>query len=271
MNSQTFIRTVSAAVAALIFASVGYFFKVPGIVGLISVVTLIGCFELGRLLFSQSAKSNFQPLGLLLIYCTYMVNSFFPYFGNLPMAVSGLFFLGYVLFHAHRFSDLSQLYDLAGRFLLGLIYLGLLPAYGVRLLMLNNGLKWFFCLLAVVFAGDILAYFVGRAVGKTKLMPLISPKKTVEGAIGGLVGSIVCAGLTATLFENSDPITFGIMGAAVGGAAQVGDLFESSLKRIANMKDSGTIMPGHGGVLDRVDGVLFAAPLVYAFANFMAF
>ncbi len=143
-----------------------------------------------------------------------------------------------------------------------MVYLGLMPAMACRLIDLNHGPLWFIALLAFVFAGDSCAYFLGMFMGKNLLMPEISPKKTIEGALGGLLGSMLAAVVIVAV--QSDLPFWPVVGLALvsGAVGQMGDLYESLLKRVANQKDSGTLMPGHGGVLDRIDGVLFASPIV---------
>lgn len=123
--------------------------------------------------------------------------------------------------------------------------------------------------LLTTWAGDSAAFFVGHAVGRTKLAPHASPGKTVEGGLAGLVGAVAAGGLVAWW----GPAGFGsaaldvpvamALGAVLGAGAQVGDLAESVLKREAGVKDSGTLLPGHGGVLDRLDALLFAIPLAW--------
>jgi phosphatidate cytidylyltransferase len=118
--------------------------------------------------------------------------------------------------------------------------------------------------LAVVFMGDTGAYFVGKMFGKTKLIPKVSPKKTVEGALAGLVFSA----LTGVFVDHFFHLPFHWSLAALGGvlaglAGQIGDLAESALKRASNCKDSGNLLPGHGGMLDRIDAVLFGVPFCY--------
>lgn len=121
----------------------------------------------------------------------------------------------------------------------------------------------------VVFLGDTGAFFAGKFLGKNKLFELVSPKKTVEGAIGGLVASIGGGVLSAWLLLPMFSVIEGaLVGAACGAVGQIGDLVESLFKRATNTKDSGNLLPGHGGLLDRVDGVLFAAPVLHAWLAF---
>ncbi len=124
--------------------------------------------------------------------------------------------------------------------------------------------------------GDSAAYFAGRRFGKRKLLPTVSPAKTVEGGVGGVVGSMVGAAVYAavTLGTESSPHHLPwewalLLGAILGGSGIVGDLAESLLKREAGVKDSGTILPGHGGVLDRFDALLVNLPLTYLFIHFL--
>ena len=115
--------------------------------------------------------------------------------------------------------------------------------------------------LVPVWAGDIAAIFAGKAFGKHPLAPKVSPKKTVEGSVANLLVAILAAWLLGRLLGLPDVRSLGA-GLAAGVLGQMGDLFESWLKRRAGVKDSGTLLPGHGGVLDRIDSVLFAAPAV---------
>jgi len=145
-------------------------------------------------------------------------------------------------------------------------YAGLLPA-AVVALRERTGWQWVVLLFVVTWANDTLAYFTGRFLGKRPLSPRISPKKTWEGFWGGAVGSILGALAVKALFVPDLSIPAAILvgsGAAVLGP--LGDLCESMLKRAAGVKDSGMVIPGHGGLLDRIDAVLFVAPWVVACA-----
>lgn len=151
---------------------------------------------------------------------------------------------------------------------LGFIYCALLPSFAIRMLFRPDGVTWFSLLLGVVFAGDIFAYFGGNFFGKNKLMPSLSPNKTVEGSISGILGSLFVGCIVGYYFLPQMQLWM-IASASIAAAvfAQAGDLFESLVKRVAGVKDSGRIMPGHGGVLDRLDGVYFAAPLIFAISQ----
>ncbi|PKN53858.1 MAG: phosphatidate cytidylyltransferase [Deltaproteobacteria bacterium HGW-Deltaproteobacteria-14] len=145
-----------------------------------------------------------------------------------------------------------------------LVYIVVPFSFGLRIAVLPERMV-IILLLAVVWAGDTGAYFVGRAIGRHKLYPLVSPKKTIEGAVGGLAASVGVAVLIAELWlpQLGAPhaVVIGLLG---GTAAQLGDLAESLVKRACGVKDSGRLLPGHGGMLDRVDGVIFAFPVVAA-------
>lgn len=150
--------------------------------------------------------------------------------------------------------------------LAGSLYIPLLLAYLVMLRAGDQGVAWVFFVVSVIFAGDIGAFYAGTYLGRNKLCPSVSPKKTIEGALGGLVANLLVGSLFLLFVLPPRPWGFGLAAlVAMGAVGQVGDLFESVLKRAAGVKDSGGILPGHGGILDRIDALLFAAPLAYAF------
>ncbi|OSM05161.1 putative phosphatidate cytidylyltransferase [Magnetofaba australis IT-1] len=154
--------------------------------------------------------------------------------------------------------------------LFGLIYAALPLALLMEIRLLDQGPAWICLALFVIWATDSGAYFTGRAMGNVKLAPRLSPKKTREGAIGGLVVGLSAGTLTAYAFEL--PLSYGHAFAAaaiISLAGQMGDLVESFFKREAAVKDSGGLIPGHGGLLDRLDSLLFATPLYYAYLLWM--
>jgi len=125
--------------------------------------------------------------------------------------------------------------------------------------------------LMSAFGTDIFAYLTGKALGKRKLCPSISPKKTVAGSIGGVLGSVLLCGLFSLFFMPQEFWTCIVIGVAGGIFSQFGDLAASVMKRKIGIKDWGTLIPGHGGVLDRIDSILFVAPLVYFILMIKAF
>lgn len=139
------------------------------------------------------------------------------------------------------------------------------PASSVGILGLRSGAAWAFTLLLVVWGYDTGAYFAGRWLGRRRLIDHISPSKTIEGLVGGLLLATVGAGVGAALvgLDAWHPL---VIGPAVGLAAQAGDLAESMLKRAGGRKESGVLIPGHGGILDRIDSFLFAAPVLAGYA-----
>lgn len=147
------------------------------------------------------------------------------------------------------------------------VYVGGLLSTYPRTLSLPRGEHWVLLGILSVAAGDTMAYFTGKALGRRKLAPALSPNKTVEGASGGLLGSVALAVLYARFLLPGVPAWYAALaGAAVGIFGQFGDLFESLLKRAAGVKDSGTIFPGHGGIFDRADAVLAAGPALFLLA-----
>jgi phosphatidate cytidylyltransferase len=150
--------------------------------------------------------------------------------------------------------------------LLGCVYLGYLLPHWVLLFRLPHGRAWVLFVLWVIMAGDTMAYFVGGRFGTRKLAPRISPGKTVEGAWGYIAGSVI-AGFLGTMFLVQELHWLEAIGVAVWLSilGQVGDLFESWLKRIFVVKDSGNLLPGHGGLLDRLDSLIFPAVFTTAY------
>lgn len=151
--------------------------------------------------------------------------------------------------------------------LLSTYYIGWLPVHFYNLRQLDHGFHFVLLMLLTTWATDTFAYFVGINFGRHKLAPLLSPKKSIEGSIGGVLGAILTAYLFALINPETTLINYLLIGFLVGIFSQVGDLAESVLKRIAGVKDSGHLIPGHGGLLDRIDSILFTAPLVYYYAK----
>jgi phosphatidate cytidylyltransferase len=148
--------------------------------------------------------------------------------------------------------------------LLGVLCIGWFLGHSLAVYRLPDGADLILLLAGITWIGESAAYVVGSAMGRHKLAPTISPKKTVEGAIAQLAGSVLAGlGLAVWLVPDWTVAQTVLVGVVLGVTGQVGDLAESALKRAAGVKDAGGLLPGHGGVLDRVDGLLFNAPAFY--------
>jgi phosphatidate cytidylyltransferase len=166
-----------------------------------------------------------------------------------------------------RPSDLAGGVNRLGLSLLGVLYVGFFTPHFVLLRAVESGWRWVLFTVFVAMGSDTGAYGAGRAFGRHKLAPAVSPGKTVEGALGGLAGAVAVAMLCRILFF--DALGRGealLLGAMISLLAQFGDLCESALKRAFGAKDSGWIIPGHGGILDRLDSLLFPVVFTYYYA-----
>jgi len=179
--------------------------------------------------------------------------------GALALNVIGTGFIAVLVFRSHE-----GVVPQAAKQIAGVLYVGLFLSFLVLMRNHPQGVHWIFFLLAVVFAGDVGAFYAGTRWGRHKLCPSVSPNKTVEGAAGGILANLVVGGIFKVLLLPDlawDAALAGIV--CIGVAGQVGDLFESVLKRASGIKDSGKLLPGHGGLLDRIDALLFAAAAAY--------
>ena len=188
------------------------------------------------------------------------------------LGLLALYLIGLEVIRPNDRSVQSVIYSLFGYF-----YIPWMLGYGITLRYTPDGVLglWYLMLpILAIFASDTGAYIIGKVFGRRKLAPQVSPNKTLEGAFGGLGLAVLIVSLTTYSLEALlnlrvdiyDTILFSIL---VASAAQLGDLFESLIKRWAGVKDAGFFLPGHGGALDRIDGMLFAVPITYYFVTFV--
>ncbi len=265
-------RVVSAIVAIALLSGVALLWRTQGLYTICITITVGALFEFSRLAFSRfRAQMHLRAAFLTLAISICMITIFGEATHSVvAVCLASVFFLTMVLLTVRTSEDLHDALHVQGMGLMGFFYCGLFPGLATRLVKLDGSGLWLFSLLAIVFSGDTFAYLAGRAFGRHKLLEAVSPKKTIEGCIGGLFGSSIAGAILGVFFVRESPVLAVVFMALVTGAfAQVGDLYESLLKRVAEVKDSGAVMPGHGGILDRIDGVLFAAPVFYLLVHLL--
>jgi phosphatidate cytidylyltransferase len=216
----------------------------------------------------------YRVWGHLLAICLILSFHFSPHNQTLSLTVLTLSVFLLLAWNLKKGTNLQQAVPSSAVTTLGLIYvpvsLGLLIALQSSHTIWGEGSRWVFFLLIVVWFGDTGAYYIGRNLGRHLLAPSLSPKKTIEGAWGGLIGNVLGALLTKKiLLPQASLLHLLLLSGVIGLVSQVGDLSESVLKRAAGIKDSSNILPGHGGMLDRIDGVLFGCPILFVYVRFL--
>lgn len=228
-------------------------------------MTILGLLEFYRMAFPDRKGERILAAGAGGAFYCAMVFDLLPF--NIVCTLTVLFF---GLLSLLKIRDIRNSAADTALFLLGILYLPLLTGNLAALRGLEQGIQWVFLLLLIVMSGDTAAFYVGTALGKRKLYPVVSPNKSVEGMLGGLAGSVAGAFIArATFFPGLSPADCFAAALLAGLLGQLGDLFESLLKRSFGVKDSGAIFPGHGGVLDRLDSLLFAGPVLYLYARYL--
>lgn len=171
------------------------------------------------------------------------------------------------IFVLSRFASNNAIFDIIAKQVLGVVYIPVSLSLLIFIKELEGGTFWVIWLLLVVFANDTGALYTGTFFGKRKLSPSISPNKTIEGSAGGAVAAILIGFIFCQVFFGKWSLSLIIIPGAfmLAIAGQIGDLFESAMKRASSIKDSGSILPGHGGMLDRIDGLLLAIPVLYVY------
>ena len=228
---------------------------------LVTAAVLVGWYEYVRLVSHVGIKINPIVGGilcLLLVFCFYRNDFYLVWLATCLMSL-------FITWYASGSALEDSLNQVAYSFL-GVVYVSGLMSYFILLRGMEHGNHILFYLFMVIWSGDIAAYYVGKTIGKTRLAPKISPGKTREGAGAGLVGSVLGGAVAHALFFESLPLNHClIMAFLCGTMGQIGDLAESLFKRRAGVKDSGSLIPGHGGVLDRLDSLMFAGPAFYVY------
>lgn len=232
---------------------------------LIAAVSLLTLWEYYRAVFSLDATGPARLIPLLGL-CLSPLIVWMAYDGQmvyapLIVAVDLILVAGLTL---PLFKTDPQAPHLVAKQVLGLVYIPVFLSFLILIRFSQSGAQWIFWLLLIVAAGDTGAFYSGTYLGRHKLCPWVSPKKTIEGSIGGLAANVIVALLfKMVLLPTLAALPCVLFALVIGVAGQVGDLFASEFKRSAGIKDSGSLLPGHGGFLDRLDALLFASPLAY--------
>ncbi len=198
----------------------------------------------------------------------FIISPHFKYSQTTPLLLTGAVILPLIILLWRRGKEtafISWAWTIAG-----ILYVGWLLSYLIALRNLENGRYWVILAVGCTFASDICAYLAGRTFGRHKLAPYVSPNKTWEGSVGGVIGSVAISVLVIWIFHL--PVSYGeavILGLLISIAGQIGDLIKSLFKRNTGVKDSGKIVPGHGGFLDRMDSQAFAGVVVYLFVFYL--
>ena len=252
-------RLITAAIGLPVFLLITWFGN-PWFIAAVAIVATLGSLEFFRITISP----KIEPLTYFAIIVT-VILSISPLYSTLTKSIVFVCFiivsLSWLLFLPNKEGSFLKWVWLLG----GTVYLGWMLSYWGELRSLANGREWTYLSIFIIMASDTSAYFIGKAWGKHRMAPSISPKKTWEGAIAGLVASIVVAiGLGIVLSLSMNYLFLLGFGICIGFLAQIGDLVESLFKRNNGVKDSGTLLPGHGGILDRIGSfVLTGAAAVF--------
>jgi phosphatidate cytidylyltransferase len=232
-----------------------------------AAIALVAALALHEFLAFGTRKGFHLPVKLCIVLMLFIIAAFILE----PISVEmGVFLTLLVIPASYVFAsgDLGEALPSTGIATMSTLYVGMLAGSLIRLRTDFGSIGWKLVLfnLIVVWIGDAGAYYVGKNIGKTRLSPRISPKKSVEGLVGGVITSIIAANVIHFTFFPEFPLVHAsIAGAILSLSGVVGDLAESMWKRSADVKDSGTLIPGHGGFLDRFDSIFFTAPMLYAY------
>lgn len=271
------IRIISAAAAILLLAFVVCIGSAA--IGIaVFVLALAALYEYDKSIKRTGFKPVAAPQYISCIILLYLAirdllpESIIAYAaGNsLLLAAASLFILLVALFCFILFSGGKYNAADVALTLFGIFYIVFLFAFVILTRNKENGYLYIWLIFIGAWGTDTFAYFTGITAGKTKILPKISPKKSLEGSIGGVVGCMAATSLFGLYFNDilRIPIVhFAVLGFICGVISQLGDWSASAIKRWAGIKDFGNIMPGHGGVLDRLDSILFVAPAVYIYVS----
>lgn len=234
---------------------------------LVVVLASLGLWEYFNLI-GDRVDRRLRNIGIL--WGVLLAGGLFVGSSQVIIAMLTLGFISVCLIRLSKAGDLGTVFQEIGYTFLGPLYVGLLLGHLTLLRATVEGREWTLLLFFTIWMGDVAAFYTGLSIGKHKLYPEISPNKTIEGAIGGIIGCFMVVAAAKIFYMNQlSVVDVAVLSIGIAVMGQLGDLCESMFKRAAGVKDSGNIIPGHGGILDRFDSVLFAAPFLYYYLVFI--
>ncbi|MCR5154139.1 MAG: phosphatidate cytidylyltransferase [Lachnospiraceae bacterium] len=261
-KSKFLIRLASSIVLVAIVVSVGILGSSNVMLAFTGFISLVGMMEIMRVF--KIHKSVIAPLGYIGVIALYAcICCDRP---DMIIFVAVAYLLLIMMIFVITFPKFSS-NQMMGLFF-GLFYVALMISYMYRIRLLENGKYYFFMVFLTAWGSDVFAYCVGLLIGKHKAFPKLSPKKTIEGCVGGVVGGALMPFLYTLILTNMGVLSFKseyvlLMGGLAAILSQCGDLAASAIKRNYDVKDYGHLIPGHGGILDRFDSIIFVAPVMY--------
>jgi len=261
-KSNNFLKRTIIIIIGVFLSFLTIFWKGFPFFIIVITIALLGLKELDSIAHKRGYRPSYILASLLTLYfiviTVYDIHCFNYYIENIIIT----FIIMITFIFQLLKKDYSKILAELSITIFGSIYLGYLLAFILKIKDLPNGNYYLISLLIITWANDTGAYLIGTKFGKNKIFPKISPKKAIEGSIGGIIFSI------AGTFALKDWLNINFnellsLGLIIAITAQMGDLFESALKRGSGVKDSGTLIPGHGGILDSLDSLIFTAPVFY--------
>jgi phosphatidate cytidylyltransferase len=263
-NLQRWLTGIVLAIALLLVIFLG---PLELLAAVITLCIIGGVWEYNDIVFGHGfLKEKIESL-IFAVLIPWVV-----FFGNAQLLVALFTFAIMLVFIIFLWKVDETSFDVStvAKVIFGMVYIPLLASHFILLRKLDSGIYWILLVLVIGIIGDTVALYVGKSLGKRKLLPLVSPGKTVEGTIGLILGGTIAACIFGYfLIPRISIVHFLILGLVGSIIGQLGDLCESAIKRNYGRKDASSLLPGHGGLMDRMDSLIFLAPFVYYYRIFV--
>jgi len=268
-KNKSFLERIISGIILVIIALITFIKGGMLLLTVITTVSIIGLYEMNKVF--RIEKSLIGLLGYIFTICFYVL--IWNNITNYLFALIVFYMMALMVMYVFMFPNLKTESVMAAVF--GVVYVVAMLSFIYLVRAGDNGLYNVWLVFICSWGCDTCAYFAGVAFGKHKMAPVLSPKKSVEGAVGGVIGAMVIGFIYASVFSDKlvtaiDPrIIYPIICAVGSLVSMVGDLAASAIKRNHDIKDYGKLIPGHGGIMDRFDSVIFVAPLIWMLLQFM--